>query len=125
MAPNRKQNVYIGSQITAYARQTIHQYVQQLTSMSGFKVFQVECDSIYYSCPSNVTSPLPFSHAVGDFKLEYSNIVNFYSFGPKHYCITCIDPKGKIQTICKFSGLGLNNESNHKICNGEVFEKFL
>ena len=126
LPPNRKINVYIGSQITAFARQVIYEHLQTILSLPNFKVYQVECDSIYFSGPKNAACPLPLSHAVGDFKIELSkNVLNFYSLGPKHYCVNFLDESNKIQNICKFSGLSLQNELNQTIITHETFEKFL
>ena len=126
LPPNRKQNVYIGSQITAFARQTIYEHVEKISKLTQFKIFRVECDSIYFSGPTNENCPLQISHAIGDFKVEYSkNILNYYAFGPKHFCINYVDESNSIQNICKFSGLSLRNELNQTLINHETFEKFL
>ena len=126
MPPNRKQNVYIGSQITAYARQIIYQHIEKVSNMTNFKVFQVECDSIYFTGPSNEPCPLFISHALGDFKIEYSDkILSYYALGPKHYCVNYIDNSNIIQNVCKFSGLSLKNELNQTIINHNTFEIFL
>ena len=126
LPPNRKQNLYIGSQITAFARETIYKYVQTFSLLKDFKIYQVECDSIYFSCPKDAKIPIIFSDAVGDFKLEYSsNIINFYSFGPKHYSITFYDEENKLKNICKYSGLSLSNKFNDEIVNDKTFESFL
>ena len=126
LPPNRKQNVYIGSQITAFARETIYKHLQKLLSLPNYRVYQVECDAIYFSGPSNMRCPLPLSHAVGDFKLEYStNIQKFFAFGPKHYVINYLDEKGTIQNICKYSGLNLSSELNKAIVDEKLFESFL
>ena len=126
LPPNRKINAYIGSQITAYARQVIYTHLQNVILTPGCKVYQIECDSIYFSAPRNVVVPLTFSHAVGDFKIEYSSkILNFYSLGPKHYCINFLDKNNEMQNVCKFSGLSLQNEINQTLINHETFENFL
>ena len=126
LPPNRKQNVYIGSQITAYARQIIYQHIEKVSNMTNFKVFQVECDSIYFTGPINEPCPLFISHALGDFKIEYSDkILSYYALGPKHYCVNYIDNSNIIQNVCKFSGLSLKNELNQTIINHNTFEFFL
>ena len=81
---------------------------------------------MYFSLPSNLNCPLPFSHAVGDFKIEYSsNILNFISLGPKHYSINFENSKGEIENISKFSGISLKNEFNQSIVNHETFDIML
>ena len=126
LPPNRKQHLYIGSQITAYARQVIYEYLQTILSLEDYKVYQVECDSIYFSGPSNKSCPLPLSPAIGDFKLEHSTeILNFFAFGPKHYCLNYLNSTGTCENICKYSGLSLTNNLNANLINEETFEKFL
>ena len=126
LPPNRKQNVYIGSQITAYARQTVYEHLQTIINTKDCKVFQVECDSIYFSCPTNCPCPLPISHALGDFKIEYSKtILNYHAFGPKHYCINFLNSTNEIENVCKFSGLSLKNQLNQSLITSATFEKYL
>ena len=116
LSPNRKQNIYIGSQITAYAREVIYQHMQSILLLKDYKIYHVECDSIYFSGPANKPCPLPISNAVGDFKLEYSSkILNFYGFGPKHYCLTLLDKNNQFKNVCKYSGLSLTNDLIHKL----------
>ena len=94
--------------------------------MKDCTVYQVECDSLYFSIPSSADCPLPFSHAVGDFKIEYSpNILNYISLGPKHYSINFINSHQEIENISKFSGISLKNELNQTIVNLETFEMML
>ena len=126
LPPNRKQNVYIGSQITAFARETIYRHLQNVLATPDSTIYQVECDSLYFSLPSEVICPVPLSHAVGDFKIEHSNnILSFYSFGPKHYNICYINSKNEIENICKFSGLSLKNNVNQNLLTEKTFEMFL
>ena len=126
LPPNRKQNVYIGSQITAYARQIIYEHLQTILNTKVCKVFQIECDSIYFSCPSDFSCPLPISHALGDFKIEYSKtILNYHAFGPKHYCINFLNSTNGVENVCKYSGLSLKNELNQSLITNDTFEKYL
>ena len=98
-----------------------------LLKLKDYNVYQVECDSIYFSGPSDQTCPLPISQAVGDFKLEYSSpkILNFFAFGPKHYCLNFLNSDGQCENICKYSGLSLANSLNGNLITEETFEKFL
>ena len=126
LPPNRKQNVDIGSQITAYARQIIYEHLQTILNTKVCKVFQIECDSIYFSCPSDFSCPLPISHALGDFKIEYSRtILNYHAFGPKHYCINFLNSTNGVENVCKYSGLSLKNELNQSLITNDTFEKYL
>ena len=125
LPPNRKQNIYIGSQITAYAREVIYRHLQSILLLKDYKIYHVECDSIYFSGPTDKPCPLPLTTAVGDFKLEYTNILNFYGFGPKHYCLNYLDENGQCKNVCKYSGLSLTNDFNARVINETTFEKFL
>ena len=125
LPPNRKQNVYVGSQITAFARQTIHEHICKISALSDFKLYQVECDSIYFSGPENLPCPISLSHAIGDFKLEYKNVLSYYAFGPKHYSISTLNEDQSIQNISKFSGLCLKNEINENVLTPEIFDTYL
>jgi len=124
--PNRKQNVYIGSQVTAFAREVIYKNLQKILSTPNATVYHVECDSIYFSLPKTTLCPLKFSHAVGDFKIEHgTKILSFYSFGPKHYNLNFLNDKNEIENICKYSGLSLKNPANKDLLNAETFKYFL
>lgn len=123
--PNLKQNVYIGSQITAFARQVIYEHMLKLSNLVDCKLYHVDCDCIFFSLPKSSSCPLPFSHAVGDFKNEYEgDIINYYSFGPKQYCISTVK-NGFTSFTCKFSGLSLKSFANEDKINNETFELYL
>ena len=126
LPPNRKQNVYIGSQVTAFARETIYRQLQKVLATPNTTVYHVECDSIYFSLPKSSPCPLDLSYAVGDFKIEYSNrILSYHSFGPKHYNLNFLNSNNEIENICKYSGLSLKNEANRNMITSETFENFL
>lgn len=123
--PNLRQNVYIGSQITAYARQVIHEHLLTLASIPNCHLYHVDCDCLFFSLPKNLQCPLQFSHAVGDFKLEFQNVLSYYSFGPKQYCVSVVQEDTKIQSTCKFSGLSLNTVVNESKVNQETIALYL
>jgi len=126
LPPNRKQNIYIGSQITAYAREKIYRDLLEIQKHSDFQIFQVECDSIFFCGPKDLKCPLPLSHAVGHYKIEYSEkITSYYSFGPKHYFLSYLDEDNTHKSICKYSGLNLATAFNEKIIDKTIFEKFI
>jgi len=109
LQPDRKHNVNIGSQITAYARIFIHNYIMQLSLIPECRLYQVNCDNLVFSLP--VSEPLPtflhLSHAVGYFKHQYpGEILNFFALGPKQYGLTYEGPKGTtigINHLCGFN----------------------
>ena len=120
--PTFKTSVYVAAQITAFARETIHRHVLHLSSIKGVKIFQVDCDSIIFSMPTNSDCPLPISHAVGDFKNEIDGtILNYFSLGPKNYIISYKTNENKIKFLNRISGLSL---SSSLICP-ELYETFL
>jgi len=126
LPPNRKQNIYIGSQITAYAREVIYKDLVKIQSNPSFRIHQVECDSIFFSGPKNLSCPLPLSHAFGDYKIEHSlRICTFYAFGPKHYFISYFDQDNVLQSICKYSGLNLKTFLNESKIDKTLFKTFL
>lgn len=123
--PNLKQNMYVGSQITAFARQVIFEHVFKLSQTTNCNLYHVDCDCIFFSFPNDSPIPLEFSHAVGDFKHEYlGKITHYYAFGPKQYCITSIND-GVTNFTCKFSGLSLKSFCNENQINQEIFELYL
>lgn len=121
--PSLKTNVYISAQITAFARQVIHEHIMTLSKIDHVRLFQVDCDSLIFSVSKNVNVPLQLSHAIGDFKNEVDGeILDFYSLGNKNYII-CFknNTNGKIETINKVSGLSLNS----KELTPELYRTFL
>lgn len=107
--PDRKHNVTIGSQITAYARIFIHEYILLLANVANCKLYQVNCDNLVFSLPSNQSLPsfLIFSHAVGHFKHQYSGkIMSYFALGPKQYGLTYQGPQNTsigINHLCGFN----------------------
>ena len=84
---NRSQNVYIGSQITAYAREVMYRHLMEVLKVPNANVYQIECDSLFFSLPQNQMCPLICSPCLGDYKHLYQNISSFYSLGTKQYCV--------------------------------------
>jgi hypothetical protein len=124
LRPNRKSNCYIGAQVTAYARSTIYSHIQTLLQNSA-NIYRVDCDSIIFSIEETLPIPLMISEAVGHFKLEIEGeILSFYSLGPKNYSLT-FKKNGHIETICKVSGLSINNSLQKDILNDQLFDYYL
>lgn len=121
--PSLKTNVYISSQITAFARQTIHEHIMTSSKCQGMNLYQVDCDSLIFSIPKTLQVPFNLSHAVGDFKSEvHGEILDFYSLGNKNYII-CFknEMTNTIDTINKVSGLSLHSNQ----LTPEVYKNFL
>ena len=129
LPPNRSSNVYIGAQVVAYAREIMYKHLLTLQEIPDCKIYQIECDSLFFSLPITFPCPLSMSPFLGDFKNAYGNkeIVSFYSLGQKQYCLNFFEDSSvsKIQSIFKISGLSLQNEFNEKILDQNTFEKFL
>ena len=122
MPPNRNVNIYISSQITAFSRQIIHEYLLQLIKIPNSKIIAVDCDSLMFTLPNSTQCPLTLSNAVGDFKNEINgNVLSFFSFGPKNYVLT-YEINGKLNVIRKISGLSLAHCSD---LNSKLYEEFL
>jgi hypothetical protein len=126
IVPNLKNNCYIGGQIIAYSREIIYEHLNTIETNGG-TLFQVECDSVIFSLPSNQNLPVCVSHALGHFKHEINGeILSYYSFGPKNYSITyknCLT--SNIETITKVSGLSLNNVMFKNELNEKLFSEYL
>ena len=122
MPPNRNVNIYISSQITAFSRQIIHEYLLKVSQIADSKLISVDCDSIMFALPNSIPCPLIISNAVGDFKNEINgNVLSFFSFGPKNYVLT-YENNGNVNVIRKISGLSLAHCSD---LNAELYELFL
>lgn len=123
--PNRTHNIYIGSQITAYARETIYKEMLKLLQIPQCKMYQIECDSIFFSLPTDVPINLKLSPCLGDFKNVFDGeIIEFYSLGQKQYCINYLDSV-KLNSTFKISGLSLKSQYNSDQLNQNTFEEFL
>jgi hypothetical protein len=125
--PNRKGNVYIGSEINAHARIIIHDYIKILQS-KGIQVYAVDTDCLFYSVPNNVTDPLPFSDSIGDFKSvipQNCEILNFHSLGCRNYSILYKDDKGNLHTIVKVKGLSLKSSHLSHPIDSEMYENYI
>lgn len=124
--PSLYHNVYLASQITAYAREIIHKHLIELSKNSEFKLFQVNCDSLIFSMPLNAHCPLTISPAIGDFKAEVNGkILNYFSIGIKNYVLTYLSEKNELKTIHKISGLSLKSQQMADIINSKKYEDLL
>ena len=124
LKPNRKSNCYLGAQVTAYARQTIHENALKIHNLN-YKIFQVNCDSLLFSMPENNEIPFEISHAVGDFKFELNGeIQSYYSLGSKSYSITYKTPTNEIKNISKICGLTIMGQPNEKCNIAKIFKLY-
>jgi len=126
LPPNRSSNVYIGSQIIAYSREIMYKHLMTLQTIPNCKIYQIECDSIFFSVPVATDGPLQVGPFLGQFKNVYDDkeIVGFYSLGQKQYCINLTD-NSKVTSVFKISGLSLQNEHNENVLDTDTFENFL
>jgi len=124
LPPNLNHNVYIGAQIVAYGRQVMHNHVMSLSEIPHCTMYQVNCDSLYFSLPTKVKMPLKIDPVmVGCFKhIHVGEIVNFISFGPRQYSINCLKDKVISHHAC-ISGLSIQHQVN--INFDEVFKNLL
>jgi len=126
LPPNRDTNVYIGSQIIAYSREIMYRHLMKLQEIPKCKIYQIECDSLFFSLPADVECPLRVSPILGDFKHVYdSEIISFYSIGQKQYCLNLYKEDSKVESVFKVSGLSLGNQYNQALLSEDTFEEFL
>ena len=125
LPPNRKTNCLLGAQVTAYARQIIHEHASQLVNLN-YTLFQINTDSIMFALPSNDNIPFNISHAVGDFKLEIPGcVLTYYSFGTKSYSITHQISSNEIKTLSKVCGLSIQGKITAELLNNELFHYYI
>jgi hypothetical protein len=124
LKPNRKNNCYIGAQVTAFARQIIYTHIQTLLQ-SNATIYRVDCDSIIFTIPESMQIPLSLSHAVGHFKSEIDGeIQSFYSLGPKSYSLSFFKNK-EFHTISRVSGLSLGNSLSKDVLTDATFDFYI
>ena len=121
---NLKYNVYIGSQITAYARQEIYEKLMQITNLSNCTIYHVNCDSIFFSLTKDCPSPFRMNHSVGNFKdVVKGNILSYLTFGPRQYCLS-YEKDSILVTETHICGLSIEqNLSNFDFQN--LFSSFI
>jgi len=96
-----------------------------LKVLPGVRIYQIECDSLFFSTPKAFEHNLPISPCLGDFKNVYSDeIISFYSLGQKQYCINTVSSE-KVHSIFKVSGLSLKSELNSQRLSENSFKFFL
>ncbi len=124
LRPNRKNNCYIGAQVTAHAREIIYTHIQTLLQNNA-NIYRVDCDSIIFTIPESLNIPLPISEAVGHFKSEIDGeIQSFYSLGPKNYSLSFKNGT-QFNTISKVSGLSLGTSLSKDTLNDLTFDFYI
>ena len=124
--PNLSTNIYIGAQITSYARIEMYQFMSEIEKSSG-RVYSVDTDGLFYALPKNVQDPLPFSNVCGDFKsmLKPNQIVQSYiSLGPRNYSLLLSDGH-EIENVIKVRGLSLSSHHLSERLSMQVYSDFL
>ncbi len=123
-SPNRTTNCYIGGQLTAFARQLIHEHLKSVSDLG--KLYYCDCDCIYFTMKTNSSSPLNISDAVGHFKEVFpGEIVSFYSLGPKSYAISYKEKDGTLKTVTKVKGISLSNQFSENQINSDLFDFYM
>jgi hypothetical protein len=125
LKPNRNSNCYLGAEITALARQTIHKFGTEIHN-SNFSLYQINCDSLLFSMPETNTLPIEISEAMGDFKFETEgDILSYYSLGTKSYCVTYKDTNGNIKSNSKICGISLKSKASSNLVDNKLFDFYI
>jgi hypothetical protein len=124
LPPNRNSNCYLGGQITAYARQVMHEHLTNLLKI-GATLYQTDTDSICFTLPNDQSIPLLISHSLGHFKKEVDgNIVSFYSLGSKNYVIV-YEKDNVYKSITKSKGFSLVSDLNQTKLNENLYLHYI
>ena len=123
--PNQKGSVVLGSYVTSAARIAMHRCFDVCTK-SGATLYYTDTDSIILSLKKGEHLPLPFGNAYGQFKHEVEGkIKQFYSLGPKNYCIVTEMQDGSSVHMIKARGFFLKGEATKQEVNLETFKIFI
>jgi len=126
--PNRKGNVYLGSEITAHARVLLFDYIRLLQAEKGITVYGCDTDCLFYSIDKDSIDPLKFSDLLGDFKSVLPSdceIVSFHSLGCRNYSILFKDAENNLNNIIKVKGLSLKSKHLENPLSPQIYEEFL
>jgi len=124
LPPDRKGNCYLGGQITAYARQIMHEHLSAILNVGG-TLYQTDTDSICFSLPKFESVPLLISHSIGHFKNEVKGkIVSYHSLGSKNYSIV-YENNNCFFAITKIRGLSLKSHLLNNKINDDVFDFYI
>jgi G:T-mismatch repair DNA endonuclease (very short patch repair protein) len=124
LPPNRENNSYIGGELVAYGRMLMYEIIQKIDPIG--KLFYVDCDSCFFSLPSNTILPFEISEVFGAFKNVYpGEILSFHCIAPKNYAISFKTSDNKIKHITKIKGLSLSSYYLENEINTATFNYFL
>ena len=123
--PNQKGSVVLGSYVTSAARIAMHKWFD-ICINSGGTLYYTDTDSIVFSLKKGEPLPFPFGNAYGQFKHEVEGeIRQFYSLGPKNYCIATEASNGSTSHMIKARGFYLKGEAAKAEVNLETFKMFI
>ena len=124
--PNIEGCLYITSEINALARKFIYEKMELIESVGGI-IIGVDTDAISYALPPGVTDVLCYSDAFGDFKHvlgSQSEILSFYSLGPRNYSIT-YDENNVEKHVIKVKGLCTTSVNTANMLSNNTYTEFL
>jgi G:T-mismatch repair DNA endonuclease (very short patch repair protein) len=104
---NYKGNFIYSAFVTAYSRHFMFYKMMELIS-SGCTINFINCDSICFTLPNNIPSPLKTSQIFGCFKPQYedADIKGFFCLGTKNFAIVYLNRKnGETVNTFRISGL--------------------
>ena len=124
--PSRNTNCVIAAYVTGYSRILIDLKMQEIVSTGGC-IYYISTDSICYTLPRTMETPLCYGPCVHDFKQEFGTlqILSFYSVGPKETCITYAATNTMSKSAVKVKGLALQNVENLNLIDPKLLDFFL
>ena len=108
---NRRTNPAILAFVTANARLFLHKKILLLKEKQ-FQPYYCDTDSILFAGKKEVSIPLKFSLAFGDFKHdlgECAKIQEFRAYGRKNFSLK-YEKEGETKTLTKVCGMSLNSK---------------
>lgn len=128
LKPDLNTNIYIGAEVTARGREVIHNFIRDLQTIPGVKIYSVDTDAIFYSIPKSATDCLLFSDLLGDFKMVVPSdceILSFYALSTRNYCVLYQDSEKKLHSILKVKGLSLKSTHLKHPLNEQIYNDFI
>jgi hypothetical protein len=129
--PSTKGCLYITSEINALARVFIYEKTEEIEQKGGI-ILSIDTDAILYALPITQQNHFLFDEAFGSFKHvlgEESEIVSFYSLGPRNYSVVYKEPQhnGFIETkhIVKVKGLSLKSNNCENFLTPDVYSSMI
>ena len=122
---NKKSNIYIGAQISAYGREVIYDHMMRIEQCGGV-IYSVDVDGIFFSLDESIPDPLTYSNICGDFKKmvdDKSEIVGFYCLGSRNYSLLLQDGDKKLHSVVKIKGLSLSSHALENVLSAGSYKK--